>query len=399
MDLVSSVPALAEVIRRLHPNFSPPVLLVGGAVRDILTGEDPTDFDLVVEESPERVAMCLNGDVQPYGRFGTATVRIDGFTYDIAQARRETYAHPGALPDVEPAPLQDDLLRRDFTVNAIAVALTGDAPGRTEAAPHALEDLAARRLRVLHAASFLDDPTRLLRLIRYQARLAYTIEDETLRLARRAIADSALQTVSGPRIGNELRLIAREHDPIAPLRGLRELDLDQAIDAELGLTEPRLASEALDHLPADGRRDLLALAVFARAVSSRRLTPLLDRLGFAAPDRDTIIEIVSRAPELAAALRKARRPSEIAEAVGPGGAELVALAGALGPTAPAQRWLDELRHLKLAIDGSDLLAAGVPTGPAIGAGLRAAWHAALDGYAPDRDGQLAEALRVARSEG
>ena len=94
---------------------------------------------------------------------------LDGFAYDIARSRHETYAQPGALPDVAPAPLADDLLRRDFTVNAIAVALAGDAPGELNAAPRALEDLKARRLRVLHDRSFIDDPTRLFRLARYAA--------------------------------------------------------------------------------------------------------------------------------------------------------------------------------------------------------------------------------------
>jgi tRNA nucleotidyltransferase (CCA-adding enzyme) len=101
--------------------------------------------------------------VRSHDRFGTSTVSLDGFTYDLARSRRETYARPGALPDVSPAPLSEDLLRRDFTVNALAIALVGDLAGTVEAAPRGLEDLQRRTLRVLHDASFIDDPTRALR--------------------------------------------------------------------------------------------------------------------------------------------------------------------------------------------------------------------------------------------
>ena len=393
LALVNALPAARPLLGRLPDGVA--VYLVGGAVRDVLLGGRPFDLDLVVEGDAAALAASLGGSVKLHDRFGTSTVVLDGFAYDIARARRETYARPGALPDVEPAGIEQDLLRRDFTVNAIALALTGEVPGEVSAAPDALEDLRARRLRVLHERSFLDDPTRLLRMARYAARLGFAIETHTGELAEAAIAGGALGTVSGSRLGAELRLLAREENPVGALLGLRERGLDRALHPGFGLTEPALATRALDLLPEDGRPDLLALAVAARGVPGGELPGLLDRLAFEAEDRDAIVITATRADALARALAGAETPSAIAAATLEAPPELVALAGALGPERQARVWLERLRHIRLSIDGRDLLAAGVPQGPAIGRGLRAALAAKLDGVVDGREQELAEALSAA----
>ncbi len=402
-----SVPALYERIRLL-PAAGPlldalggatGVHLVGGAVRDLLLGGAPLDLDLVVEGDAAAVARALGGEVRIHDRFGTSTVKLDRFTYDIARSRTETYERPGALPDVSPAPLAEDLKRRDFTVNAIAVTLGGPRPGELSSAPAAFEDLAARRLRVLRDRSFIDDPTRLLRLARYASRLGFVIEQHTLALARAAVDDGALATVSGPRIGAELRLLAREPDPLNALASLHELGVDAAIDPGLGAPDVELGRRALALLPRDGRRDLVALALAARGVPAPRLTALLDQLAFEAADREAIVAAATRAEAVAGALSRARSPSEIAAAAGDAGPELIAIAGALGPADPARRWLEELRHVRLEIDGRDLLAAGVPQGPAVGRGLRAALAAKLDGQLDGREHELAAAVQAALGPG
>jgi tRNA nucleotidyltransferase (CCA-adding enzyme) len=374
------------------------VYLVGGAVRDLLLGGQPYDLDLVVEGDAGALAMIL-GPARIHDRFGTSTVRLDGFAYDIARARTETYAQPGALPDVAPAPLRDDLLRRDFTVNAIAIALTGRQPGAIEAAPAALEDLDARQLRILHELSFTDDPTRLLRLARYASRLRFEVEPHTLELAEAAAESGALATVSGSRAGAELRLLAAEADPVAALEQLSRLRLDRAIHTGFGLDDPSLARRALELLPGDGRRDLLVLGLAARAIPARELSPLLDSFAFEAGDREAIVSVAARAPGLAEALHEASSRSGIAEVLRGAGPELVAAAGALGPIEAARDWLDHLRHVRLEIDGADLIAAGIPEGPAIGRGLRAALVAKLDGLAHGRDAELAHALQAAKGTG
>jgi tRNA nucleotidyltransferase (CCA-adding enzyme) len=400
LALVRALPAAGPLLAAVGDTAG--VYLVGGAVRDLLRGEQPLDLDLVVErDEAADLAHRLGGTAQVHDRFGTSSVSRDDYRYDIARARRETYSRPGALPEVVPATLAEDLERRDFTVNAMAVSLGGPRPGALAAVPGAQEDLDARRLRVLHDASFLDDPTRLFRLVRYASRLPFAIEPHTRQLADEAVAGGALATVSGPRVGAELRLLAAEPDPLAALEHLRRLGLDAAIHPHfgLGLGDRALGDRALALLPDDGRRSVLALALASLRVPPRELGELLDRLAFDAAERETIVAAVQRAAELATALKLAELPSEIADAVAGASPELVAIAGALGPAAAAQRWLGSIRQLALEIGGTDLIEAGVAPGPAIGRGLRAALAAKRDGRAWGPEAELAEALRAAGDTG
>jgi len=349
-------------------------------------------------EAAGELARRLGDDVRVHDRFGTSTVIAEGFTYDIARTRRETYARPGALPDVAPASLDEDLRRRDFTVNSIAITLSRERAGELHAPPRALEDLGARLLRVLHSESFIEDPTRLLRLARYASRLGFTIEPRTRALADQAVRGGALDTLTGSRLGRELRLLAREQDPVSALRALRELRIDGAIDPRFGLDDERLARAALALLPDGARSDRLVLALAGRRLARAELGGLLDSLAFEAPDREMILAGAG-AEELGCALECAEAPSQIATAVGDAAPEVVALAGALRAPDAASEWLERLRHIRLTIDGGDLLAAGVPQGPAIGRALGAALSAKLDGRASGRDAELAEALRAAGSTG
>lgn len=372
------------------------VFLVGGAVRDLLLGLGPLELDVVVEGDAISLARELGGLVLAYDRFGTCKVRLDAHTYDIATARTETYARPGALPDVAPAPLTEDLKRRDFTVNAIAMALGGGREGMLEALPGALEDLQARTLRVLHDRSFIDDPTRLLRLARYAGRLSFAVEPHTRDLVQAAVRAGALETVSGARIGAELRLLAREREPLEAFAALHELRVDGAIHPRFGLRDRAPVKRALRLLPPDGRSDLLVLAAAAEEVPREELAGLLDGLAFEAADRERVVSAAAGAKILAAALKRAHTPADIAAAAAGASPELVALAGGHGSVDAAAAWLDELRHVRLEIDGQDLLAAGVPQGPLIGRALRAALDAKLDGRASGREAELSEALKAVR---
>jgi tRNA nucleotidyltransferase (CCA-adding enzyme) len=396
----SELPAARPLLARLGDTDR--VYLVGGAVRDLLSGREPLDLDLVVDGELESVAALLGTPDRVHDRFETRTVALDGFTYDLARSRRETYAHPGALPTVEPADIAEDLDRRDFTVNALALGLAGGSRGRLLEAAHGREDVKARRLRVLHDRSFIDDPTRLLRLARYAGRLGFAIEPRTHRLAEAGVASGALATVSGPRVGAELRLLAQQGDPLQGFRVLSELGIDAAIAPGFGIGDEdraELVRRGLALLPADGAPADLVLAVAASELPAAAATQLLDRLAFPAARRDRIVAAAARAPELADRLATAARPSEIAAAVGASPPELVALAGGRGAELAARRWLDELRHVRLQIDGHDLLAAGVTPGPAVGAGLAAARAAKLDGRADGRDAELASALKGAAGQG
>ena len=343
------------------------------------------------------MAAVLGGKQRPHPRFGTVTVTLDGRSFDLAGARRERYSAPGQLPEVVPASIVADLERRDFTVNAIATAFNHPNPGTLIGVAEAMNDLAAGRLRILHHASFVDDPTRLLRMARYQARLGFELEPETAALAAAARDGGALGTVSGPRIGAELRLLARERDPVAALAALHELGLDEAIWPGFGLraAEPGRAAGAL--LPPDARADLLVLGLALTGVRATDRRALLERLAFRASESAVILEVAA-AERVTGALARAQRPSEIAAAASGAAPEAVAAAGAQGggaAAASAKRWLEELRHVGLEINGEDLAAAGIEPGPAVGAGLRAALAAKLDGRAVGRQAELRLALEGA----
>jgi tRNA nucleotidyltransferase (CCA-adding enzyme) len=332
---------------------------------------------------------------------------------DIATARRERYPVPGALPEVQPASLAEDLQRRDFTVNALACALDGARPGELHAARHALEDLRAGRLRVLHEGSFLDDPTRLWRLARYRARLGFTVEERTAQLAADAVAGGALRTVSLARAGAELRLALGEADAVAALAALDELGVLAALHPRLRF-DARLARDALGLLAAAGgagshtRPDLLLLAVLFQPMAAdlregveREMHALVDGMEFPAAERDLVLRAAICAEAVADELAHAEEGSEIYEAASYESLEGVALAGAQGEPqcgdagVSAHRWLSELRNVQLEITGADLLAAGIPEGPEVGRRLQVALCAKLDGELPDgREAELAAALRL-----
>jgi tRNA nucleotidyltransferase (CCA-adding enzyme) len=355
------------------------VYVVGGAVRDLLLGRRPHELDFVVEGDAlavaRRAAERTGGRVTAHERFGTATVTAPETTFDLAGARRERYPRPGALPDVElGATLREDLERRDFTVNAIALHL---ADGELVWLPGAEEDLRAGRLRVLHDGSFRDDPTRMLRLARYAARLGFEPDPGT-----DALVDPALlATVTGSRLGAELRLLLREPQPAA-LLALERHGFGRALLGDGFAVDPQLVERAQDLTPPDARADLVALA--ASLADDAAL--VLDELAFPARERDVVARAAA-APPLSpvddAALWQRLRHEP---------AEAVAVAGARGDEGAARRWLDAVRHRRLAITGDDLVAAGM-NGPAVGEALDAATEAMLRGEAPGRGEQLAAALR------
>jgi tRNA nucleotidyltransferase (CCA-adding enzyme) len=358
--------------------------LVGGAVRDLLLGRTPHELDVAVEGDVNALAAALGASLMSHERFGTATVRDGDCRWDLAAARAEDYAHPGALPDVRPAGIEEDLRRRDVTVNAIALDLRS---GALLAASHALDDLAAGRLRVLHDASLRDDPTRLWRIARYAARLGFDVEPHTAALAAEAVAAGAVERVSGPRVGNELRLALVEPDPVAALEEAVRLGLAPWLEPDRLRTDAALAL-----LPAgEGRPELVVLAA-ALGESGDDADQRLAGMAFTAGER-AVLRAAARSEAIAPAARAAACPSELARVLRGLPVEALALAGADGAAEPVRRWLSELRHVALAIDGNDLIAAGVPRGPQIGRRLASVLEQRLDGeLGDDRDEQLAAAL-------
>lgn len=387
--------------------------LVGGAVRDLWLGRTPRELDVVVAGDAEPLARELAGmlgaDTTLHGRFGTAVVEWNAGRVDIARRRGESYRIPGALPEVHPGGIEEDLRRRDFTVNAVAVSLGGPRKGELDAAEHAVEDLATGRLRVLHERSFRDDPTRLLRLARYRARLGFEPDTRTAELAAQALRDDALATVSRARIGAELRLALGEGDAPASLAALDALGVLSALDRRLAFDES-LARRALALLPDDGQQEVLLMAALLLPVCAGPegdpaavMYELLDGLQFAAGERERVIDTAVHAQSLPRQLERAAKPSELRRALWAQTLEAIALGGAMAERGAstgkgveaARAWLVSLRHVRLAITGEDLLAAGVPAGPEIGRRLAIALARKLDGELADgRHAELDAAMKA-----
>jgi tRNA nucleotidyltransferase (CCA-adding enzyme) len=382
------------------------VYVVGGAVRDLLLDRVPRELDFVVEGDAvavaRRAAARLGGGVLVHERFGTATVSAPGAVFDLAGARRERYERPGALPVVElGASLHEDLGRRDFTVNAIALRLVD---GRLVSVGGALADLESGLLRVLHERSFADDPTRLIRLARYGARLGFAPEPQTDALAAAAVSDGAVETVTGSRLGAELRLLLGEPQPAA-LLALERHGLGRAVLGQGFSAAAELVAAVIDLCPPDARADLAALAATLGGSLERRaeLSARLDSLEFTASERGIVAPAADGAGFLCHALEPEADDDEpltdvdLWRMLRRKTPEAVAVAGALGRGGPAEeaarRWLDTVRHRRLAVDGHDLVAAGL-SGPPVGDALDAATVAMLEGRARTRDEQLAAALEA-----
>ena len=358
IDSLPAIRQLSQIAERV------PAYLVGGVVRDLLLGREVADLDVAIEGDPEALNDLPGFSLERDALFLTGRLEQGDVKIDVAQARSESYPAPGALPEVRPASIAEDLARRDFTVNAMAFPLSG---ARELLDPHnGLEDLRAGRLRILHENSFVDDPTRALRAARYAARFGFELEPETERLLREA----DLTTVSEDRIGKELGHIGGEEDPAAALRLIVEWGVLPSLDPG--------APDRVDEV--------------SRLASSPPWSDWVDR------ELAVMLAIVRPLPqirELASATPE--RPSEAVRLAATWDPAQLLVARALGA-----EWLDryaaDWRHVRLAITGEDLLSAGISEGPGLGRGLEAALSGKLDGEISGREEELRIALAAASGE-
>jgi tRNA nucleotidyltransferase (CCA-adding enzyme) len=397
---IAALPGMGALLPALEG--LPPAYLVGGAVRDALLGAREAHLDLAIEgdaiAAARVLAERLGGRLVEHERFGTAI--LDGGTVplDIAGTRLETYTAPGALPEVEPAGLQEDLARRDYSVNAMAVPLGDGGPGPLVDPHGGVEDARAGRLRVLHAGSFADDPTRILRGLRYRARLGFEFDEPTLELARQAIGSGAIATLSADRVGQELMLLLAEPGLEAATTLAADLGLDRALHPARDVTGPVAARAAAHARDAGARPEVAALATLATAATDD-LAGWVGSLGLEAQVRDDVLGAAEAGPRVAEELASDPVPSALYGLLHGRPAELQSLALALGaPSLPVERYRAELRDVALEISGDDLLAAGLAESPAIGRALRETLARKLDGELAGRAQELEAALELARGE-
>jgi len=246
--LPKEILSLVKMIDKIAYEHSSNAFLVGGFVRDALLGRKNLDLDVVIERNTKEVVEALvnkvGGSYVFYKRFGTATAilpckiklrqsRLDEIKVDFATARKEIYERPAALPTVEFSTLKDDLSRRDFTINAMALSIGKDSFGEIIDFFGGQKDLANKRIRVLHDASFIDDPTRIFRAVRFEQRLGFKISSRTEALIKEAVKRKMFDQTQKQRLRDELIIILNEDEPKKMFRRMEEL-------GELRFISPRL---------------------------------------------------------------------------------------------------------------------------------------------------------------
>jgi tRNA nucleotidyltransferase (CCA-adding enzyme) len=413
-DAAPSIAAELAALERLAPAFHAlaaasegydGVYLVGGTVRDILLVEESFDVDVAVEGDAitlaRRLADLLDGRVRPHDKFGTAVVLYgDGRRIDVVTARTEFYESPAALPTVEHATIREDLFRRDFTINAMAASLKGEDFGRLVDPFGGRRDLAEKRIRVLHNLSFIEDPTRIFRAIRYENRYGFRMDEHTVRLARGCIEMGLVGDLSSSRLRDELVALLEEGEVGHTILRLAELGAARAIHPHLAADEEavRLAArlrELKEELHVDAPDWRLRLAVLARRLPADEVYDWLDRLKVRRRDADRIAAAVTVAPRLVERLRAAEPdPAEVVALAEPYAPDAPLLALACEDLPPLRDYFARLRDVRLDITGADLAELGLGESPRVGEVLGELRRRKLRGDLDGRESELAAAREL-----
>jgi tRNA nucleotidyltransferase (CCA-adding enzyme) len=378
--------------------------LVGGFVRDLLLRKPNFDIDIVVEGEgipfAEKIAAQLGGRVKAHHKFGTAVVVCpDGLKIDIATARIEYYAAPAALPEVEYASIRHDLYRRDFSINTLAMILNHSAFGQVLDFFSGQRDLKDRSIRVLHNLSFVEDPTRAFRAVRFEQRLGFTIGGQTERLLKNAVARRVVGRVGGRRILNELRHILGEAQVLSALKRLDSLGLLPFVspslkfdaEAEALFTSAERALNWFELLYTGESFDPFLVSLFCLfdRLPRRELKRTVVRLELKVAWQKLLVEEVVLARKALAALVRAcgrstqPAPSKIYFWLKPLSLETLLYLLALSRTEEVRRaissYVTKLRHQRIELDGHALAALGLKPGVEFGKILKTVLDARLDG--------------------
>jgi tRNA nucleotidyltransferase (CCA-adding enzyme) len=381
------------------------VYLVGGTVRDILLSEPNFDVDIAVEgdaiELARRLAEALDGRVRAHTKFGTAVVVYgDEDRIDVVTARTEFYDAPASLPSVEHATIREDLFRRDFTINAMAVSLKGDDFGRLVDPFNGRRDLEAKTIRVLHNLSFIDDPTRIFRAIRYESRYGFRMDEHTQRLARGTIEMGLVGDLSSARLRDELVALLEEGDAGASILRLAELGAGAAIHPHLAADGE--AAELLDRLRRLNERYAtgipswrLGIEALARLLPPDEIYDWLQRLKVQRRDAEHIAWAVTVGPRLVQRLEgDTPDPAEIVALAEPYAPDAPLFALALADQQPLHDYFQRLRDVRLEVSGADLAELGLGESPQVGEILGELRRRKLNGQLDGRESELAAAREL-----
>lgn len=371
-----------------------PCYLVGGFVRDLMLNKPVNDLDIVVEGDAIKLGKALvrsfGGRLTRHDKFRTAiwhlppTFNFQPSTLDLITARKESYDHPGALPTVMPATIEDDLRRRDFTINAMTIRIDGDHFGELLDPLNGQADLEKRIIRVLHPRSFIDDPTRIFRAIRYEGRYSFNLDFETLNL----IGPESLAVISqlsGERIRHELDLIFEEQGASQMILRVASLGILNAIHVELLPLNLSYADLLERDLPVDipGSRTTLGYILWFMDLSEDGILSIAKRLDFTSDMTYSVWAAAQLKKNLPVLVNS--KPSEWTSALEKFPLISIYAVYLVFHENALLDYLSLWRHVKPQTTGDDLKARGLQPGPRFGeilSHLRAAW---LDGVVGSRE--------------
>jgi tRNA nucleotidyltransferase (CCA-adding enzyme) len=396
-QVIKSLGKLAEKLRV-------EIYLVGGVVRDLILGVPNLDLDIVVEGDAVRFAQeaakKLGGRVNAYKKFGTAVLVLKkNFHIDFASSRTEFYRAPAALPEVEKASVREDLGRRDFTFNTMAIALNADRFGELLDYFGGYNDLLNKRLRVLHSLSFVEDPTRIFRAVRFEQKYRLSMDAQTEELAREAIKLKLIKKIGGVRLREEIIPLLSEETSFLALTRLKELGAISFIhpDIKLDCSTEKLfqsAQEAFRYFK--GKISLpplwlLHASILLKDLSTRKVKSWAENLKLRKEFKQALVEAVS-SPKLAQKLlrKKILKRSELYKAFHNLKVSTLLFLWCVDKRfkKPIEVFIEELWFVKIELKGKDLLKLGFEPSPLIGRVLEKILCAKLDGKVKRREDEV-----------
>ena len=360
--------------------------LVGGAVRDIILGKIPKDLDFVVDKKAENIsseiALELNGDVLSNSEFGTSKLSVKKSIYDIANARSETYAHPGALPKVTRNSIDKDLWRRDFSINSVAIQLTQDEDWQILDPTDGLTDISHGTIRVLHNKSFVDDPTRIFRAVKYSIRFGFSIDEKTEKLIGNCIKSNYINKISGNRILSEVSQILEEDHFKASIQLLSSLGILSSIHPKLNIGDALL--DKLNQLNNDTKKDKSTLLTLLFSdINPEDIEEICQRLDVN-PKKVQILHDIQTIKQNTKSLSKTKIiNSELMMLLDKLDIEAISSIQLISKNESLRNnlsnFLDNLRFIKPKIAAKEIISLGIAPGPQIGNLLADIRFAVADG--------------------
>ncbi len=363
---------LIKEIKKYSHKKKMDVYLVGGCVRDLVLGKDSLDFDFVLTEDPYKFIEGTPFEpIRYYKKFLTLKVKYQDYIFDMARTRKEIYPTPGALPVVSPGTLEEDAIRRDFSINAIYVSLKS---GEVYDPFNGIEDINNRIIRVLHENSFMDDPTRILRGLRLKHRLNFKFEEKTRKLLIDAINKGFLKRVSGDRIYHEFLLISREPKRKHIIKEAEKLGIISLSEREF--------------LDSDLKAEDFLLSLLSFSDMIERYSPNLKN------EEKEVIRTLINAKNFCKKIGKVRTNSEIYLVCEKENMKALKIIGSIYPEyrEPIENYINKLSHIETEIKGEELRRMGFE-GEKIGEILKELKLGKMDGKIKDERAYLKKLIK------